>query len=226
MVGQKSSKDYITKFKPEVLSFHPDFISTTMTMTIQVSGSYDISSDSGISISSATNEAVSDTTSSYSNLTVTIVLSVADSFTSPVLYQTSPQSYLNLIENNYYELNPDLPWSTDILITISYSLSGYNKGSVPSWVSIDSISGLLKISTPVIYSNHEDYAFYINSFISGQTDSVLKIIKLQINKWSVQNWEKCSEVSSDVWTAWSINFTLSSGKWISQQTNVRNFLID
>ena len=71
MVGQKSSKDYITKFKPEVLSFHPDFISTTM--TIQVSGSYDISSDSGISISSVTNEAVSDTTSSYSNLTVTIV---------------------------------------------------------------------------------------------------------------------------------------------------------
>ena len=107
------------------------------------------------------------------------VLSVADSFTSPVRYQTSPQSYLNLIENNYYELNPDLPWSTDISITISYSLSGYNKGSVPSWVSIDSISGLLKISTPVIYSNHEDYAFYINSFISGQTDSVLKIIKLQ-----------------------------------------------
>ena len=220
MVGQKSSMGYITKFTPESFVLHPDFSSSTIIMNIQSSGNYDIISITGLTISSVSSDTVIETVSLYSNLSITIMNSAANSYTSQVLYQTAPQSFLALSENNYIELTPNLPWSQSSSPAISFSLSSYNGGSVPSWVNIDSSSGLLKITTPSINLNSQIYEFSIASTISGETNTIKQVIKIQINKWGLSNWQKWNSLNYLLWSTWSSGYTLTSGS-CAQQASVR-----
>ena len=57
------------------------------------------------------------------------------------MYQTDDQS-LSAVENTITQTTLNLPCSSSGTTTISYSLSAYNGGTIPSWVSINSLTGV------------------------------------------------------------------------------------
>ena len=58
--------------------------------------------------------------------------------------------------------------------------------TVPSWVAIDSVSGILSINAPEV-SLDTEYDFYINSAVSGVSSPIKKLIKLIINSCADKN---------------------------------------
>ena len=87
--------------------------------------------------------------------------------------------------------------------------------TLPSWVAINSTTGVLSIVAPDVSSDTE-YDFYIVSSVSGVTSSILKKIKLTVLNWSVSNWQKCSSTSISIWDTCYSGYVLSSGGvWIN-----------
>ena len=148
-------------------------------MTAISSSVYTLSAQSGIGLLASTTEAV--TTTSFTSASVTYVLNTVNSFTSDARFQVSSQSYLTLIENTYSEVTPDLTCSSSGSTSITYSIADYNGVTAPTWVTIDSNSGLLKMTAPSV-SSATSYSFYIYSTISGTAGPAVKLINLQVNK--------------------------------------------
>ena len=138
-----------------------------------------ISSSSGITISSSASKTA--TLSSTSNITLTY--SAVSSSTSDVYYQISDQ-YITARENKTTTITPDLPCSASGTTSISYSLSGYGGGSSPTWVSVNSSTGILTIVAPEV-TKDTIYSFYVSSTITGVSSSVQKLIKLTVENWPV-----------------------------------------
>ena len=82
--------------------------------------------------------------------------------------------------------------------------------TTPAWITINSTTGALNITTPEV-SLDTKVDFYIISSVSGVTGSIQKKMRLIILDWSVQNWQKCSSSSSTTWVKWSSGYVLSSG---------------
>ena len=95
---------------------------------------------------------------------------------------------------------------------ITYSLSSYNGGAVPSWVSINSNTGLLSITAPDVTTDSTS-SFYISSTISGYSNPVQKLIKLTVQNCLASNCQLCTSSSSSSWETCSSGYTLSSGSW-------------
>ena len=66
-VGQHSSLGYITKFRPEAIEVHQDFLDGDFTMDTIASGTESVTSETGVTISSVISESYS--TLSFSNQT-------------------------------------------------------------------------------------------------------------------------------------------------------------
>ena len=179
IVGKKSSQAYMSKFFVESVEAHPDFSSSTITMNVQTATNMPIIQESSVTIGSVNAESVS--SFAYSNQTVTYSISAGTSYTSDVYFQVQSQSYLAIVENTYIEYSPDLPCSSSGSTSITFSLAGYNGGSVPTWLAIDAASGTLKVTAPSVTAA-TDYTVYINSQLSGVTDPVQKQINIRINK--------------------------------------------
>ena len=206
----------MSKFFIESVDVHPDFSSSTVTMTSQTPASMPIISESGVTISSLNSETV--TSSSYTNQSVTYVQVTAADYISDIYFQVQSQSFLTFVENTYSEVIPDLPCSSSGSTSITFSLAAYNGGSVPSWITIDSTLGTLKITAPSVTTN-TDYSFYINSQLSGFLDPVQKLIGIRVNKWTVTNWNKWTTSSTIIWEIWNTGYTKNSGNWLSQSSN-------
>ena len=89
-------------------------------------------------------------------------------------------------ENTILNIMPDLTCSSSGSTSISYSYNSYSDFNIFSWISINSTSGLLKISTlAVTYTL--SYAFYASLSISGVITLFNKLITIQISKWGVHN---------------------------------------
>ena len=84
--------------------------------------------------------------------------------------------------------------------------------TVPSWVVIDSVSGILSINAPDVSSNTE-YDFYINSAVSGVSNPIQKLIKLIITNCATKNWKKCISTNSLTCETCLSGYVLSSGMW-------------
>ena len=117
-------------------------------------------------------------------------------------------------ENSNFQLTPDLWWSQIGDAQISFSLGSYNGVDVPSWVTIDSSSGVLNIKAPEVTSN-TNYYFYVNSLVSGSSNPIKKLIKLTVEKWVVKNWYKCSNQSGTIWAICASGYSLREGSWVS-----------
>jgi len=76
-------------------------------------------------------------------LTVTKVDDPTFGYGSDVTYDTVEETYSNLISNVNVELTPSFASSTSSTTPITYSLDS----SSPSWVTIDSSTGVLTIDT-------------------------------------------------------------------------------
>ena len=91
---------------------------------------------------------------------------------------------------------------------------GSYKGAItPSFVSIQSETGVLTIAAPSI-SSSTTYSFYIVSTIQGVIDPVWKIINLTINKCTASNCRICSVTNSVVCSNCNSGYSLNSGSCI------------
>ena len=89
--------------------------------------------------------------------------------------------------------------------------------TVPSWVVIDSVSGVLSINAPEV-SLDTEYDFYINSAVSGVSSPVQKLIKLIITNCAAKNWKKCISTNSLACDACVSGYVLTSGVWDISKT--------
>ena len=206
----KSSNVYFTKFLPESIDEHPDFISTSITMSVLSAGIDDIASDTGVIIGAIFATSVS--LPIYLNVQISDELIATKN--SDVLFKV--KSVLLLVqENSISQFSLDLTWSSSGSTPISYSISNYNGATIPSWVSINLTSGILTVSAPEVDSNSE-FNFYIDSVINGGS-SIYKLIKLTIINWSISNWYICSSKNSSKWLTWDSGYTLYSERWLDNQ---------
>ena len=146
----------------------------------------------------------------YTNTSLTYQSSSTNSFT--LLVNTKAESYLSLLENSYIEVSPTLTCSSISSTSIVYSISSYNGVTAPSWVAIDSSSGLLKISTPNVTSP-TSCSFFIDSQVSSVTNPIQKLINLKVTKWLAQNCQKWNSLDSSKCNSWNSYYYLSNGYW-------------
>ena len=105
--------------------------------------------------------------------------------TSDVSYFTADQT-VNVMENSTTQTLPDLPCSISGSTSISFSTANYMTSTVPSWIAIDSVSGVLSVNSPEV-SLDTEYDFYINSAVSGVSSPIQKLIKLIITNCAAKN---------------------------------------
>ena len=149
----------------------------------------------------------------YTNTSLTYQSSSTNSFT--LLVNTKAESYLSLLENSYIEVSPTLTCSSISSTSIVYSISSYNGVTAPSWVAIDSSSGLLKISTPNVTSP-TSCSFFIDSQVSSVTNPIPKLINLKVTKWLAQNCQKWNSLDSSKCNSWNSYYYLSNGYWSNE----------
>ena len=89
---------------------------------------------------------------------------------------------------------------------------------VPSWVAVDSVSGVLSINAPEV-SFDTEYDFYINSAVSGVSSPVQKLIKLIITNCTAKNWKKCISTNSLTCETCVSGYVLASGVWDISKKN-------
>ena len=212
LVGDKSNKGYISKFAGEALLAQPDLFASSLSFSALSIGSYDIISESGVTISALSSQSITSVT--YTNISVSFINSTSDSYISDVHYLITIDSYLNLIESTYKEITADLPCSGSGLTSISYSISDYKGITAPTWVVIDSASGLLKITCPSLSAN-TNYSFLVNSLISGSIGPISKVINIRVLKWTAQNCQKWTSSNSAICDICSSSYILSSGSWVN-----------
>ena len=93
------------------------------------------------------------------------------------------------------------------------STSSDKSSSVPSWISIDSTTGVIKISAPSV-SADTTYSFYVISMVSGVSNSVRKLVKLTVSNCQAENCQIWSSSSTFVWNDWNDGYSLRSGTWV------------
>ena len=103
-------------------------------------------------------------------------------YSTDVYYLTDSQS-LSVIEKTSTQVLPDLSCSLSISTSIVFSLGGDNNMDVPSWISIDTNTGLLTIASPEV-DKDTNYSFNVNAVITGVSQQIKKSIKLIVKDWS------------------------------------------
>ena len=162
----------ITKFSLSLISQHPDFTPSLISMNVLPSGSYDVISETGMPALSFA--PVSATTISLINQTYTI----AQNYWTDVYYQTNSQS-VSVTEKTTTQVLPDLSCSLSNSTSIVFSLGSFNSEVVPSWVEVDANTGLLTITSPEVEQD-TNYNFNVDALITGLTLQTQKHIKLTV----------------------------------------------
>ena len=84
--------------------------------------------------------------------------------------------------------------------------------TVPSWIAVDSVSGILSINAPEV-SLDTEHNFYINSAVSGVSSPIQKLIKLIVTDCAAKNWKKCISTNSLTCETCVSGYVLTSGMW-------------
>ena len=166
---------YTAKFVPQSITLNLNFSSAPWSMTALSSGTDDIISQSGVTI--AAPDASFTPAAGTSTIQTATYQSISDT-TSDVYFQVNTQTF-SVCESTNSTQTPNLPWSFTGSTSITYSLSSYKGSIVPSFVSINSTTGILTITAPWVTSS-TDYTFSILSAVSGFTDPAQTIIKLSV----------------------------------------------
>ena len=172
-------------------------------------GSEDISAQSGITID-AVEASFTPAAGTYSKQTATY--SLISSTKSDVYYQLADQS-ISVIESSTSSSTPDLPCSSSGSTTITYTTADFGSTTAPSWISINSNTGTLSITSPVVNADTE-YNFYINSVITGSPGPSQKKIKLTVINCGVLNCQTCSTSSNSICQTCQTGYVLTSGACI------------
>ena len=175
-------------------------------MTALSAGTDDIAAQSGVTIA-APDASFTPAAGTYANQTVTY--SLISFITSDVYTQIAAQA-ISVSESTTSTQTPNLSCSFSGSTSISYSLSSYNGALTPTFVSINSATGVLTIAAPSV-SSSTNYSFYITSMISGMSSPVQKVINLTIKKCTVSNCKICSIFDSSFCATCNPGFSLSFG---------------
>ena len=133
---------------------------------------------------------------------------------------TSTQTY-TFTNGTTSQVIPDLPCSFAGTTSISYSIADYNGVAHPSWVTINSSTGQLTIIAPGTITLSSN-SFYVSSAITGVTNSVNKLITINLINWSVSNCQYWVSTSGTVWATWNSGYSLSSGAWTLIPTSTQS----
>lgn len=144
------------------------------TMNILSSGTDDIVTESGVTIGTTVSSAIG--AGAYTTSTATYV---PGQVTTMDTYIRSTSQSISTSENSTRSITADLSCSYSGSTSIVYSTSMYGSSAVPSWVSIDSSTGSLTVTTPSVSTNTL-YSFYVDSVVSGLTGTKSKLIKLTV----------------------------------------------
>ena len=139
------------------VNYHPSFSSSSLSLVPLPDGTNDITPDISVSISSIIVDIVTITTTS--NVIATYYVVSGSTYISDVSFQTNDQTIL-VSENSITQILPNLPCSSSSSTSIVYSLASYNGAAVPSWITVDSTSGLLKITAPEVSADTSNYFLY------------------------------------------------------------------
>ena len=175
-------------------------------MTALTAGTDTITAQSIVSIA-APDASFIPVITTYANQSVTYNL--ISPGTSNAYIQNETQT-LSVSELTISTQTPNLSCSFSGSTSITYSLSSYNGAIIPSFVSIDSATGVLTIAAPNV-SSSSNYSFYITSTISGMSSPVQKVINLTVKKCTVSNCKLCSISDSSVCATCNPEFSLSLG---------------
>ena len=99
-------------------------------------------------------------------------------------------------------------------VLLFFSIGSYNGVIPPSWVTIDSNTGSLNITTPDV-SIDKEFAFYINSAISGVSTSISKIIKIKELNCNVENCQRCLSSSNSNCSSCNSGYYLHKSAWFT-----------
>ena len=86
--------------------------------------------------------------------------------------------------------------------------------TAPAWVSVNSITGQLTITSPSVLAD-TTVSFYINSVISGDRGTIQKIVTVNLLDCIVANCQECLCSSGSTWATCNSGYTLTSGSWIA-----------
>ena len=131
--------------------------------------------------------------------------------TSDAYIQNDTQSY-SVSESTTSTQTPNLSCSFLGSTSITYTLSSYNGATIPSFVSINSATGVLTIVAPSV-SISTTYSFFISSTVPGISGPVQKIINLTVKKCTASNCQICAVSDSSICATCNSGFSLSSGSW-------------
>ena len=148
-----------------------------------------------------------DTVTNYtSSVTVSDVTYNSEVQYIPDYYlQTINQNY-SLLESTLKTLKPNLTCSFSGSTSITYSIINYINPA-PSWITIDSTSGLLNIASPSVDSD-TTYSFYISSLVSGVVSPVRIIMSVTVLNWAVDfctNWSSSATICSICNTGYNLS---------------------
>ena len=166
----------MTTFSLSLISQHPDFAFSSITMNVLPSGSYEVVTETGMP--SIVSILPSIPSVNYNNQSYTIV----QNYRTEVNYITNSQS-VSVSEETSTQVLPDLSCSLSSSTSIVFSLGSFNNEVVPSWVAVDVNTGLLTITSPEVEQD-TNYNFYVNAMITGLTFQTQKQIKLTVKDWS------------------------------------------
>ena len=206
--GAKNNNGYITKFIPQSIILNSDFLSVAWLMTALSFGTDDIIAQSGVTIA-APDASFTPSNAVYTNQTVTY--NFVSSTTLDAYLQIKAETF-SVSESTTSTQVPNLSCSFSGSTSIVFSLNSYSGGIVPSFVSIDSATGVLTIVAPSV-SSSTDFSFYITSTISGMSGPVQKIINLTVNKCTVGNCQICTIIDSSICATCNPGYILNLGNW-------------
>ena len=149
-------------------------------MNVLPSGSYDIVTETGMP--ALVSSSPSTTSATYLNMIYTFV----QNYTTDVNYITTTQ-YVSVTEKTNTQVTINLPCSLASSTSIVYSLSSLissNSGGVPSWVVIDSNTGILTVNSPEV-DQETNYSFMVNAAVIGVTQQIQTPVQLSVNDWSI-----------------------------------------
>lgn len=109
---------------------------------------------------------------------VTYQEQTANSWTENIVYYTSGETISIYPANTFYS-SPDVTCSTTGQ-TVTYALSAYNEGSVPSWVTIDASTGVVSGTAPDVQSE-TSFMVYIDSTSAEFTGTSQKLLIIKVS---------------------------------------------
>ena len=178
---------YLSKWSVDIFTSYSDFITSAgFSMSIGTSGSYDITYKYQKNFFFSFRK--------INNLYLLDLHFYHSKCNRPILSCATKYYYfrsiLKFIDEFSYCKTPSLTCS--LTSTVIFSLASYNGGQVPTWVSYDSKTGVIMMSTPNVTSS-TNYMFHIYAYISGTAYYIQKQITIGVAQCLVSHWDtkKC-----------------------------------